>query len=134
MTDAEAATTALRDRARRLRRHATDAETLLWRALRAKALGVRFRRQHPVPPFVVDFACTEARLVIEVDGGQHGGPRDAARDEALQHQGWRVLRFWNNDITTNLEGVLAAITTALIAPHATIPSADACFRSNQENP
>jgi very-short-patch-repair endonuclease len=73
----------IRHRARRLRRDQTLAEHRLWQALRSDAPGVPFRRQHPVPPYVVDFACVGARLIIEVDGGQHAGDADAARDAAL---------------------------------------------------
>jgi very-short-patch-repair endonuclease len=98
-----------RDIARRLRRDATRAERVLWRHLRGDALGVTFRRQHPVPPYVADFACLEARLIVEVDGGQHGGARDAIRDSALQAAGWRVLRYWNNDVLTHGEGVVEEI-------------------------
>jgi very-short-patch-repair endonuclease len=85
------------------------AEHRLWQALRSDALGVAFRRQHPVAPYVVDFACVSARLIVEVDGGQHGGEADAARDAALRAAGWRVLRFWNDDVLTNLEGVVHRI-------------------------
>ncbi len=101
-------------RARRLRRNTTEAERLLWDALRKEQLGWRFRRQHPIPPYVVDFACVEARLVIEADGGQHGCPGDhIIRDNALRRGGWRVLRFWNNDILENRAGVLQSIVATL---------------------
>lgn len=105
----------MRDAARRLRREATDAERILWRALRAAALGVTFRRQHVISAYIVDFACVEARLVIEIDGGQHGGEEDAMRDEVLRGAGWHVLRYWNNEVSENLDGVLADITRALKA-------------------
>lgn len=101
---------------RRLRKSMTDAERRLWRALRNRQLGGhKFRRQHPVPPYVVDFACVERRLIVEVDGGQHSGQEDAdaARTRALQAQGFRVLRIWNNEVMENLEGVLAVILQAL---------------------
>src|SRR5215213_6293447 len=87
---------ALRDRARQLRSNMTDAELLLWRELRRGAFGWRFRRQFPIPPYIADFACVEARLIIELDGGQHaaaGG--DMPRDGVLRRRGWRVVRFWN---------------------------------------
>jgi len=100
---------------RRLRHQATHAETRLWRAIRDDALGTRFRRQHPVGNFIVDFACTEARLVIELDGGQHGGERDAARDAELRAAGWRVVRYWNNEVMENLDGVLADLRSRLEA-------------------
>ena len=104
-------------RARRLRRDTTGAEKLLWHVLRHDQLGWRFRRQHPIPPYVVDFACVEARLVVEADGGQHGRAGDhVTRDKTLHQGGWRVLRFWNNDILENREGVLQTIALTL-GPH-----------------
>ncbi len=96
-------------RARRLRRDATDAERSLWSALRSRQHGFKFRRQHPIPPYTADFACIEARVIVEVDGGQHGGARDAARDAQLAAMGWQVLRYWNSDVADNVEGVLADI-------------------------
>src|SRR6516164_10299732 len=89
-------------RARDLRQNMTEAERALWYGLRNDQLGWRFRRQHPIPPYIVDFACVEARLVVEADGGQHGrvGDHDA-RDRALREGGWQILRFWNNDIVQN---------------------------------
>jgi primosomal protein N' (replication factor Y) len=99
--------------ARLLRRDATEEERLLWRALRRDALGAAFRRQHPIPPYIADFACLEARLVVEVDGGQHGGAGDAVRDAAMVAGGWQVLRYWNNEVRGNLDGVLADIVRAL---------------------
>ncbi|WP_092954774.1 endonuclease domain-containing protein [Falsiroseomonas stagni] len=95
--------------ARRLRRDATEAEQKLWALLQQEALGVRFRRQHPIPPYFADFACTAMKLVIEVDGGQHSGPHDATRDAAMAAQGWRVLRYWNNDVLANADGVVSDI-------------------------
>jgi very-short-patch-repair endonuclease len=101
-------------RARQLRRAMTEAERALWRLLRSRALGAaKFRRQHPIPPYVADFACVAARLAVEVDGGQHGGPRDSARDAALARAGWRVLRVWNTEVLTNPEGVLQVVLAAL---------------------
>ncbi|MGK7868236.1 endonuclease domain-containing protein [Falsiroseomonas sp. E2-1-a20] len=99
----------LHDLARRLRRGSTDAEQALWRLLRNQAIAFKFRRQHPVPPYVADFACVASMLVVEVDGGQHGPLRDAVPDSAMQAQGWLVLRFWNNEVLGNPEGVLADI-------------------------
>jgi very-short-patch-repair endonuclease len=107
------ASTSAHTRARRLRRESTDAERALWHALRRNALGVSFRRQHPIPPYVADFACVEARIVVEVDGGQHGGPRDTMRDAAMRAAGWRVLRFWNDEVLRNRPGVLTRIQEAL---------------------
>jgi very-short-patch-repair endonuclease len=110
--------TGTRDRARQLRREPTEAEKSLWHALRDRRLaGRRFRRQHPVPPCIVDFACPAARLVVEVDGGQHAGSRgDARRDAFLIGQGWKVLRFWNNDVLGNLPAVLDRIVASLEGP------------------
>ncbi|MBI5522944.1 MAG: endonuclease domain-containing protein [Desulfarculus sp.] len=106
----------MRDRARGLRRRQTDAERLLWRKLRARSLAdYKFRRQHPLGPFIVDFVCTEKKLVIEADGGQHAANarRDRRREQYLASQGYRVLRFWNTDVLLNIEGVLAVILEAL---------------------
>jgi len=101
-------------RVRRLRNQATDTERLLWYFLRRAQLGRRFRRQFPIIPYVVDFACIEARLVVEADGRQHAEPGEhASRDAALAAKGWRVLRFWNNDIIANRAGVLQRIVEAL---------------------
>lgn len=106
-----------RDFARELRGNATDAERALWPALRSEQLGARFRRQHAVGPYVLDFACVAVRLAIEVDGGQHNGSaHDAARDAWLSLNGWRVLRLWNNDVMNNKEGVLMMICEALALP------------------
>jgi very-short-patch-repair endonuclease len=104
----------MRDRARKLRGNTTDAEQALWRELRRSRLGWRFRRQFPVTPYVVDFACLEARLIVEADGGQHARPGDHdRRDGALRAKGWRVLRFWNDEILANRPGVLQTIAEAL---------------------
>ncbi|MBI4798080.1 MAG: endonuclease domain-containing protein [Desulfarculus sp.] len=106
----------MKDLARSLRKGQTDAEALLWRRLRARSLAdYKFRRQYPVGPFIVDFVCLERTLVVEVDGGQHAVnlQQDRAREEYLFSQGYRVLRFWNNEVLANIEGVLAAILSAL---------------------
>ncbi|TDK30546.1 endonuclease domain-containing protein [Luteimonas terrae] len=97
--------------ARRLRHAMTPAEIALWRHLRDRQrCGARFRRQHPVGPFIADFACLEPALVIEVDGGQHNGSRaDASRDACLRRRGFHVLRFWNHDVLQNPEGVCSVI-------------------------
>jgi very-short-patch-repair endonuclease len=101
--------------ARRLRRTPTDAEMRLWWHLRYKQLaGFRFRRQHPLGPYVVDFFCAEARLVIEADGGQHADDGET-RTRWIEAQGYRVIRFWNNDVLGNTEGVLLEILAALRA-------------------
>jgi very-short-patch-repair endonuclease len=97
----------------------TDAEQLLWYCLRRKQLGgFRFRRQHPFERFVLDFYCCEVKLAIELDGGQHNEPdakaRDKERSEFLAGHDIQVLRFWNNEVFTNLEGVLEKIYGVLM--------------------
>src|SRR5215475_2266514 len=101
--------------ARRLRRDSTDAERRLWYRLRARQIdGAKFVRQDPIGPYVVDFVCRGLRLIVEVDGGQHAtDKRDAVRDAWLSDRGYRVLRFWNNDVLGNTEGVLESIAAAL---------------------
>ena len=101
--------------ARALRRLMTDAERKLWLALRARRFAAaKFRRQVPIGPYVADFLCYEQRLVIEVDGGQHAeSERDKVRDRWFARNGFRVLRFWNNDVLTNLDGVSTAIISVL---------------------
>jgi very-short-patch-repair endonuclease len=97
---------------RNLRKNQTDAENLLWRHLRRKQLdGFRFRRQQPIGKCIVDFVCLEKRLILEIDGGQHAieQNKDKQRDNWLIAEGYRILRFWNNDVLTNLEGVLEII-------------------------
>lgn len=94
----------------------TDAEWRLWSRLRGRGVGVKFRRQVPVGRYVADFACVEAMLIIELDGGQHAPDLDAARTARLNASGWRVLRFWNDDVRRNIDGVLLAIATALNDP------------------
>jgi very-short-patch-repair endonuclease len=84
--------------ARQLRTNMTDAEQRLWRHLRRRQLvDGRFRRQHPVGPFIADFACVAKRLIVEIDGGQHNQTVDSSRDAWFERHGWRVLRYWNND-------------------------------------
>jgi primosomal protein N' (replication factor Y) len=102
-------------RRRALRQNATDAERRLWALLRSRRLsGYKFRRQHSIGRYVVDFACTKRLLVIEVDGGQHSeSGADASRTRYLESHGWRVVRFWNNDVLGNSEGVLVRILKAL---------------------
>ena len=105
-------------RARALRRDATKAEKIVWRAVRAHRLdGVGFRRQTPIGPYIVDFASHSAKLVVELDGGQHYDDthemRDAKRDRFLRSKRYRVLRFSNYDVTTNLEGVWTVIAGAV---------------------
>lgn len=103
---------------RQLRHEMTDAEQCLWRHLRMRQIrGLKFRRQHPVSGYILDFACLEKRLAVELDGSQHieNKAKDGVRTQSLAAQGWRVLRFWNNEIFLNIEGVLASIDTALQA-------------------
>ncbi|KEY99906.1 hypothetical protein AI27_00345, partial [Sphingomonas sp. BHC-A] len=96
-------------RARELRRNATDAEKRLWTLLREKLPSARFRRQVPIGPYFADFASHAARLIIELDGGQHDKAADAPRTAFLQQEGYRVIRFWNHDVMQNPEGALARI-------------------------
>ena len=103
-------------RARSLRTGMTETERLLWQVLRGKQInGYRFRRQHPIGRYIADFACIEQKMVIELDGGQHQDQLvyDQARSTFLQAQGWQVLRFWNNDVLNNIDGVLASIAERL---------------------
>ena len=90
----------------------TDAEQRLWRHLRMHQMeGFKFRRQHPVDGYILDFACVELMLAIELDGGQHADAieADGIRTQALNQAGWKVLRFWNNDVLANTEAVLSSI-------------------------
>jgi primosomal protein N' (replication factor Y) len=100
-----------REQARYLRQHQTDTEIILWRILRNRRLGAcKFRRRHPIGSYITDFASVEFRLVIEVDGGQHAeSSHDERRTAWLDARGWRVVRFWNNDVLKNSDGVLAMI-------------------------
>ena len=102
--------------ARKLRRASTDLEAALWQCLRARQMeGTKFVRQFPIGDYVADFCCRAAKLVIELDGGQHAeGTADAERTRTIEASGFTVLRFWNNDVTENLPGVLEEIRTALL--------------------
>jgi very-short-patch-repair endonuclease len=94
----------------------TDAERKIWTILRNNSFdGFAFRRQVPIGPFIADFACHKAKLIIEIDGGQHDleSAREVARTEFLEREGYRVLRFWNNEVLSNLEGVHTIIGAAL---------------------
>ena len=106
-------------KAQRLRGVMTDAERKLWSALRNRQLeGAKFRRQQPIGPFIADFVCQERRLIVEADGGQHSNnASDGRRTAFLESKGYRVLRFWNNDILGHLDRVAEVIATALLTPH-----------------
>ena len=102
--------------ARELRPNQTEAEARLWRVLRDRQLvGAKFRRQAPLGPYIADFACLAAKLIVELDGGQHADNEeaDAERTTWLVGRGFRVLRFWNNDVLANSDGVLEEILVAL---------------------
>ena len=101
--------------AQHLRKSMTDAERKLWRRLRGRQLGVKFRRQHPFESYILDFVCLEHRLVIEVDGSQHADAavQDATRTAALEEAGFRVLRFWNNEVLAQTDAVVAVIAGEL---------------------
>jgi very-short-patch-repair endonuclease len=113
----------LRDKLQRvLRNQPTDAEHRLWQYLRKRQLdGYRFRRQHPFGDYILDFACLEPKLVVELDGSQHADNHayDAIRTHFLERAGFKVLRFWNNDVFENIEGVVEVILTALTDRQAT---------------
>ena len=106
----------LKNHIRELRQNSTDAEKHLWYFLRAKRLnGYKFRRQHPIHPFVVDFICLEKNLIIELDGGQHAPQQsyDKQRTAFLEFKGYKVLRFWNNVVFNETRAVLNTILTTL---------------------
>ncbi len=111
--------------ARKLRTEPTEAERKLWYALRKQQInGYRFRRQHPIGPYFVDFICLEVRLVIELDGGQHAiSTTDKVRDRWLRAEGYEVLRFWNDQVLAETEGVVERILTTLCerTPTLTLP-------------
>ena len=109
----------LRDRAREMRANPTPAERRLWAMLRDRRMSsFKFKRQHVIAPYIVDFACLERSLIIEADGGQHAESNsDRRRDAHLRAKGFRVLRFWNNDVLENPAGVFEAIAAALHTPH-----------------
>jgi adenine-specific DNA-methyltransferase len=104
--------------ARRLRRDATHVEARLWQAIRRALPGWKFRRQHPIGNAIVDLACPAAKLAIELDGGHHAAAEEAdtARTARIAQHGYRLIRFWNNEIIANLDGVLEAIRLALEQP------------------
>ncbi|NKB48270.1 MAG: DUF559 domain-containing protein [Alphaproteobacteria bacterium] len=98
--------------ARKLRRETTVAEAHLWKHLRNRNLaGLKFRRQHPIGRYIADFCCEEEKLVVELDGGQHAGDadRDEERTRYIEKFGYRVVRYWNSEVLSNIDGVLADI-------------------------
>ncbi len=108
-------------RARQLRNNPIDAERVLWKHLRHRQLdGYKFRRQQPLGSYIADFVCLEARLIVEVDGGQHVSQMvyDSERTAWLESQNFRVLRFWNDEVLQQIESVVAVILKALNEPEA----------------
>ena len=103
-------------KARHLRKQSTDAEKLLWSNLRSHQMfGFQFRRQEPIGRYIVDFVCYRRRLIIELDGGHHQEQAgyDSERTDWLSQRGFKVIRFWNDDVVDNIDGVLDAIYLAL---------------------
>lgn len=103
-----------RTNAKRMRRVMTDAELKLWNQVRAhRLMGLGFRRQMPIAGFIVDFACPDHRLIVELDGSQHGDDAEAMRDVSrttkLESEGWTVVRFWNDDVLNDIDGVCSHI-------------------------
>jgi very-short-patch-repair endonuclease len=126
-------------RARRLRRDVTDAERKLWQRLRAlETDGSHFRRQATIGPYFADFACHARKLVIELDGGQHGveahSVADSKRDAYMRANGYRVLRFWNNDVMQDADGVLEVIAEALSVSPPPTPDPSPPLRGGRGNP
>ena len=98
-----------------LRRERTDAEDRFWQAVRNRQLGgFKFRFQHSIRPYITDFVCIQAMLIVEIDGGQHDEERDAERTRFLESCGFEVLRFWSNEVLTNLDGVASTVLLALL--------------------
>jgi very-short-patch-repair endonuclease len=116
-----------RDNAKAMRGEMTEAELKLWNALRAgRLMGLKFRRQMPIGPYIVDFACPSKRLIVEADGSQHADSMDydARRTAFLEQSGWTVLRFWNDDVLKDTDGVCQHIVTVsgLAAPQTAMPT------------
>ena len=104
--------------ARNLRQNQTDAEKLLWSKLRNRQFhDLKFRRQHPIPPYIIDFFCEALQIAIELDGGQHSPEVDAKRQAFIEEQGITIIRFWNNDVLSNLEGVLQDLERIIPSPN-----------------
>jgi len=112
--------------ARRMRKTPTEAERKLWWHLRHRLpfIDSHFRRQVQIGPYLADFACHQSKLVVEIDGGQHGAQttKDEARTSRLNSEGYRVLRFWNNDVLSNIEGVLTEVQNAMTTTPTPDPS------------
>ena len=104
--------------AKKLRTNSTDTEKYLWKYLRGRQLeGFKFRRQHPIGKYIVDFINLERKIIIEVDGGQHlENKKDKLRDRWLEEQGYKIMRFWDNEVLTNIEGVMESIRKKLYSP------------------
>ena len=116
--------------ARELRTNPTEAEKYLWYMLRSKNLGFKFRRQAIIGPYIVDFVCFEKKLILELDGGQHADSfEDKKRDKWLQQREYDILRFWNNDVLRNRDGVIQKITEYLNHP---LPSPPLKGEGNRE--
>ncbi|MBM3130169.1 MAG: endonuclease domain-containing protein [Chloroflexi bacterium] len=121
------ASRAMQLRARELRRAMTPAEKKLWQHIRDNQLGAQFRKQHAVGPYIVDFFCAKAKLVIEVDGDTHADPKQAAYDAERtqwlnEQKHYRVIRFWNSAVLNNIEGVLAETAKAIELPTTESPN------------
>ncbi len=101
------------DLAHKLRLNHTQAEKVLWAQLRNNQLGFKFRRQYPIDKYIVDFVCVKSNLIVEVDGGQHNAEIDKERDDYLKSCGFEILRFWNNDVLQNIDGICAVISNTL---------------------
>jgi len=125
-------------RARTLRQNMTEAERRVWQILRSHRMtGCQFRRQVPIGRYIADFVCHEARLIVEIDGSQHdrSSPREAERSGFLQDQGYRILRFWNNEVLANLDGLHETIAAELgrLTPTQTPPSRGRAPRREQRS-
>ncbi len=118
-------------RSRGLRRNATDTEKHMRRALREAFPGEKFRFQVPLGPFHADFCSHARKLIIEIDGGQHNEARDASRTHFLESEGYRVLRFWNNDVLENIDGVIATVAAQLPSPPVGEGGAQRRMRGNE---
>lgn len=110
--------------AKNLRKNMTDAEKFFWYKVRDRRLaGYKFKRQVPIGHYIVDFACLDYTLVVEIDGGQHNdNSADTLRDKFLQDKGFRVVRYWNNEILNNIDGVLEALVRELSLRPSPLPS------------